>query len=110
MQLPQLRDAIVNLAGEVRARVTIDPGGNAKTVDTTITPNGKILANEVEFLLKHHTKYATQCRGRVVEFTFTYVVEGEPMDTLWWTVVFRQPNHYTVVSRPVKPNVEYAPK
>jgi len=45
-----------------------------------------------------------------VRFTFTYVVEGEVSDSLLWKVLFRPPNHFTVVSRPLKPSILFAPK
>jgi hypothetical protein len=110
MEVPQLRDAIVNMTGQVHASVAIGSKGRAATVKITSEPHNKVLSNEVEFLLKHQTQYSPSCGGRSVEFTFTYVVEGQETDKLAWKVVFQPPTRYTIVSRPVRPSIEYAPK
>jgi hypothetical protein len=110
MEVPQLRPAIVNMTGEVFATVKIDGRGRAKSIRIKTAPNGKVLANEIEFLLRVKTKYLRECSGESVDFLFAYTLEGEPCDFLQWRVIYRPPNRYTIVSRPLKPMAEYAPK
>jgi hypothetical protein len=108
MEVPQMRHAIVNTPGHVHAIVVIGRDGKLKSFDAKATT--KILVNEVEALLKYHTQYSSACVGETVLLDFTYVIEGEATDDLRWRVLFRPPNQFTIVSRPVKPIADILPK
>ena len=104
-----MRDALVaSVPGQVDATAKIASGGRLKSVDTKAS--SKLLAYEVDFLLRHQTQYSPACEGKTVQFFFTYILEGEATDVLQWRVLFRPPNHFTIVSRPLKPIVEYRPR
>lgn len=103
-----MQDAIVNLPGHVDAWVKI--GGRGRPDSVKIEASAKILGYPIEFLLRHSTEYSAECSGETVHFTFTYVVEGEVADILLWKVQFRPPDHFMIVSRPLKPIVETRPK
>ena len=52
----------------------------------------------------------TDAGRQTVHLDFTYVIEGEATDDLRWRVLFRPPNQFTIVSRPVKPIADILPK
>src|SRR5271165_1174108 len=90
MELPQLRDSVMNIEGEVQATVKIRSDGTAGAVK--LNGSAKVLVNEVEYLLKRQTQYSPSCKAQTVSFIFTYVVQGELTTTLSGRVIFRPPN------------------
>jgi len=83
--------------------VTVGPSGKAKEVDTgDADPN---LAEEVRIFLKGATTFAEACTEQKVEVFFTFRLEGEPEWTPPVWVKFQPPNHFIIISRPKKPNL-----
>ncbi len=60
------------------------------------------LAQEVRGYLTHETTYDKACKGKRVEFVFTFRLEGTPEYTPLVWVKFQPPNRFVIVSRPQK--------
>jgi hypothetical protein len=89
--------------GTVRAVVTIGPSGKAAKIDTdTADPN---LAEEVRIFLSEATTYNEGCADKQVELVFTFRLEGDAEWTPPVFVKFAPPNHFIIISRPKKPNL-----
>jgi hypothetical protein len=89
--------------GTVRAVVKIGPLGRAAKIETNgANPD---LAEEVRNFLSEATTYKEGCANKRVELIFTFQLEGDPEWTPQVFVRFAPPNHFTIVSRPKKPNV-----
>lgn len=101
IEVPQLQDSIVSMPGRVEADVRIGKYGKPQSVK--LEASNKVLALEVERLLKRETEYSAACEGDTIHLKFTYVVEGAPVRNLQWKVLFRPPHEFTIVSRPIIP-------
>jgi hypothetical protein len=106
MEIPQKHTLVAYTTGNVEAVVTVGSYGRLKSVDIK-SPNIQ-LRTEVEFYLRYHTVYSPSCRGQRVNFSFTYAIEGPLADELSTTLHFLPPNRFLVVSRPVRPIIDYA--
>ncbi len=89
--------------GEVSAVVTIGPAGTAVSVETrSESPH---LAEEVRSFLQNATKFKKGCESQKVRLRFTFQMQGEPE---WQPIVFvkfRPPNHFIIVSSPLRPRI-----
>jgi hypothetical protein len=104
MEMPTARPAIVNISGKVDATAKLGPLG--KPTGFHIRSDIKVLANEVEFLLKYATTYAAACSGEKLGFVFVYRVEGEPLPDVVGKVFLQPPNRFVIVARPFIPIAE----
>ena len=89
--------------GTVRALVTI--GRLGKAGEVTFVSSDPDLAQEVRNYLGSSTTYKEACEGKQIELLFTFKLEGESeLDPPVW-IRSRPPNHFLIVSRPRKPNI-----
>jgi|HubBroStandDraft_6_1064221.scaffolds.fasta_scaffold404127_2 hypothetical protein len=86
--------------GSVTARVRVGAGGAAASV--LASGANEVLRREVEASLKSDASYLESCEGQEVEFVFTFRLEGKAAD--YWPVrtLFRPPNHFILIARPME--------
>lgn len=89
--------------GEVAATVRIGSNGLAADVETR--SDSPHLAEEVRSFLQNATKFKKGCELKKVRLRFTFQMEGEPE---WQPIIFvkfRPPNHFIIVSSPLRPRI-----
>jgi hypothetical protein len=89
--------------GTVSVSVLVGSDGRPAKIDAIASDSN--LAEEVRAYLLHETTYSEACAGKVIDFKFTFELKGEPEWDPPVFVKFRPPNHFIIVSRPRKPNI-----
>ena len=89
--------------GTVKAIVTI--GSSTKPAKIELQATDQDLAEEVRAYLTRETTYSEACEGKLVELLFTFRLEGEAEWDPPVFVRFQPPNHFIIISRPKKPNI-----
>lgn len=97
-------------SGSVRAMVTIGKEGTlSKMQFTTDGPAPQVLEAEVRVALDS-SRFEQRCSGRTLEFVFSFRVEDPPTDFILPPAVrFQPPNHFELVFRRVKANLDPTP-
>jgi hypothetical protein len=99
--IPQyLNAARIAGPGTVNALVKVGAKGKASQID--IHSENHWLAEEVDYYLRRLTSYSETCEGKNLNLVFTYILDGEPAYRPRLIVRFRPPNHFLLISRPVK--------
>jgi hypothetical protein len=95
---------IAKVDGTVRAAITIGQAGEVRTIKVEgPDPN---LEREVRIYLTS-SDYSPKCIGATVTVLFTFKREGPARHDLGHTtVLFRPPNHFTLISNPILPSLD----
>ena len=91
----------------VNATVVFDGVGKSKIV----LVGGAAPAREAVSIILETSRFrGRSCRGRSIELTFTFAMEGIEVDETYLPQTqFAPPNHFTVIFRPRPPIVEHGP-
>ena len=90
--------------GTVSVAVLIGEHGRPSRIDAVASNSD--LADEVRFYLSNGTTYSEGCDGKVIDLQFTFELTGEPEWDPPVFVKFRPPNHFIIMSRPRKPDID----
>ncbi len=93
---------VAGSGGPVVATFNIDRNGYA--VQLKLSGGEDQHRSEVSTYLRE-SKFAPRCAGRTLEMRFSFVINGEALlyPTSW--VEFESPNHFSILTRPVKPSI-----